>query len=59
MELIFWLEQLEGFNRQSIWHSPPAIRAVCSDASDTGYGGYMVEHGCHIPRSMVTTGSKT
>ena len=27
---------------------PSAVRVVYSDASDTGYGGYCVEHGCHI-----------
>ena len=48
MELGFWLGQLVCFNGQNIWHSPSAIRVVYSDASDTGYGGYMVEHGCHI-----------
>lgn len=29
------------------WHSPFAVHVVYSDASETGYGGYMVEHGCH------------
>ena len=52
MELIFWLGQLEGFNGQNIWHCPPAIRVVYSDASDTGYGGYIVEHGCHIAQGQ-------
>ena len=27
------------------WHSPSALKVVYSDASDTGYGGYVVEHG--------------
>ena len=48
MELRFWLGQLKCFNGQNIWHSPSAIRVVYSDASDTGYGGYVVEHCCHI-----------
>ena len=26
--------------------------AVYSDTSDTGYGGYMVEHGCHIAQGQ-------
>ena len=47
-ELQFWKEKLENFNGQNIWHSPSAVRLVYSDASDTGYGGYTVEHGCHI-----------
>ena len=28
----------------NIWHSPSALRLVYSDASATGYGGYIVEH---------------
>lgn len=52
MELGFWLGQLVCFNGQNIWHSPSAIRVVYSDASDTGYGGYMVEHGCHIAQGQ-------
>ena len=47
-ELQFWLEGLETWNGQGIWHSPAAIRVVYTDASHTGYGGYTVEHGCHI-----------
>ena len=52
MELRFWLGQLKCFNGQNIWHSPSAIRVVYSDASDTGYGGYVVEHGCHIAQGQ-------
>ena len=47
VELQFWIDQLESFNGQEIWHSPSAIRLVFSDASSTGYGGYMVEYGWH------------
>ena len=47
-ELLFWLEQIDNFNGQNIWHSPSAIRVVYSDASSSGYRGYLVEHGCHI-----------
>ena len=47
-ELQFWKEKLENFNGKNIWHSSSAVRLVYSDASDTGYGGYTVEHGCHI-----------
>ena len=32
-------------NCQPIWQSPSAVRVVYADASDTGYGGYVVEHG--------------
>ena len=47
-ELHFWADQLEEFNRQNICHSPSSIRFVYSDASNTGYGRYMIEHGCPI-----------
>ena len=47
-ELLFWVECLQDYNAQPIWHSPSALRCVYSDASDTGYGGYTVEHGMHI-----------
>ena len=51
-ELQFWKEKLKHFNGQNIWHSPSAVRLVYSDASDTGYGGYTVEHGCHIAQGQ-------
>ena len=51
-ELQFWLGGLEGWNGQEIWHSPAAIRVVYTDASQTGYGGYTVEHGCHIAHGV-------
>ena len=47
-ELSFWSSNLDKFNAQPIWHSPSAVRVVYSDASDTGYGGYVVEHGGSI-----------
>ena len=28
--------------------TPAAVRVVYSDASSTGYGGYLVEHGNHV-----------
>ena len=52
MKLRFWLGQLKYFNGQNIWHSPFAIRVVYSDASDTGHGGYVVEHSCHIAQGQ-------
>ena len=51
-ELQFWINQLEEFNYQGIWYSPSTIRLVYSDTSDTGYGGYMIEHGCHIAQGQ-------
>ena len=38
-------QQLLSFNGQSIWPRPSAVRFAYSDASGTGYGGYIVEHG--------------
>ena len=53
-ELSFWSSNLEKFNAQPIWHSPSAVRVVYSDASDTGYGGYVVEHGGCISHGQWT-----
>ena len=44
-ELEFWSTSLADYKAQPIWQSPSAVRVVYSDASDTGYGGYVVEHG--------------
>ena len=44
-EIDFWSGSLQDYNPQPIWHSPSAVRIAYSDASDTGYGGYIVEHG--------------
>ena len=40
---------------QPIWHFPSAVRVVYSDASDTGYGGYVVEHGPCVAYGQWTT----
>ena len=53
-ELTFWLHEVENFNGQNIWHSPSAIHVVYTDASSMGYGGYMVEHGCHVAHGQWT-----
>ena len=45
VELHFWRSNVERYNSQSIWRSPSAIWLIYSDASDTGHGGYLVEHG--------------
>ena len=44
-ELKFWLAKIREFNGQNLWPKPSAVRVVFSDASDTGFGGYTVEHG--------------
>ena len=52
MELEFWAGCLQKYNSQPIWHTPSAVRVVYSDASDTGYGGYTVEHGTYIAQGL-------
>ena len=47
-EINFWIEGLRQYNSQPIWYTPSAIRVVYTDASESGYGGYLVEHGCHV-----------
>ena len=42
-ELSFWFSNIERLNGKPIWFSSGATRAVYSDASNTGYGGCMVE----------------
>ena len=53
-ELEFWKACLADYNCQPIWHSPSAVRVVFSDASDTGYGGYVVEHGSSVAYGQWT-----
>ena len=48
VELEFWVNCLHHYSSQPIWHSPSAVKVVYSDASDTDYGGYTVEHGVHM-----------
>jgi len=43
-ELQFWVLSLQQYNYQPIWRQPGAVHVVYSDASDTGFGGYTVEH---------------
>ena len=47
-EMEFLLMGLRSFDTQPIWHSPSAVCMVYFDASDTGYGGYIVEHGPYV-----------
>ena len=35
---------MTDYNGQPIWHSLSAVRVVNADASDIGYGEYVVEH---------------
>lgn len=47
-ELNFWLNSIDEFNGQAIWKAPSSVRVVYSDASSTGFGGYVVEHGNYV-----------
>ena len=44
-DLQFWELNLQEYDSQPIWRQPGAVRVVYSDVSDTGLGGYTVEHG--------------
>ena len=54
-ELQFWYSSIGSFNGQSIWRHASAVRMVYSDASSTGYGGYVLEHGQHVAHGQWTT----
>ena len=47
-ELDSWLSNLDDYKLQPIWHSSLAVRVVYLDVSDSGYGGYTVEHKLRI-----------
>ena len=51
-EIQFWITSLNKYSGQPIWRSPSAVRAVYSDASDTGFGGYVVEHGGQVAQGL-------
>ena len=42
-ELVFWQSNLDHLNGRRIWFKSNAVTVAYSDASDTGYGGYIVE----------------
>ena len=48
LELSFWKECIPMFNGQAIWFESGATRVAYSDASSSGYGGYVVEFGPDI-----------
>ena len=41
-ELVFWQSNLDHLNGRRIWFKSSAVRVACSDASDIGFGGYIV-----------------
>ena len=52
LELKFWLDSVDFLNGKPIWFSSGATRVVYSDASTTGYGGYMVELGNDVAHGL-------
>ena len=54
-ELEFWSQSLECYNARPIWHTPSAVRVVYADASETGYGGYVVEWSM-VPQCHTVSG---
>ena len=55
-EIEFWLTEISNFNGQQIWSKLSAVRVVYSDASSTGYGGYVVEHGNLVANGQWSPG---
>ena len=47
-KLVFWLSNLDQHNGRPIWFKSSAVRIAYSDASDTGYGGYIIELGPQV-----------
>ena len=47
-ELQFWQQNIVALNGRSIWFSPSITRVAYSDASGSGCGGFIVEHGPEI-----------
>ena len=47
-ELIFWQSNLDHLNGRRIWFKSSAVKVAYWDASDTAYGGYIVELGPQV-----------
>lgn len=52
-ELVFWLSNLDQYNGRRIWFKSSAVRIAYWDASDTVYGGYIVELGPQVTAQGV------
>ena len=52
-ELVFWQSNLDHLNGRRIWFKSSAVSVAYSDASDTGYGGYIVELGPQVAAQGV------
>ena len=53
-ELEFWQTSISGLNAHPIWFSSGTTRVAFSDASSTGYGGYVVELGLVVAHGQWT-----
>ena len=53
-EIQFWITSIHKYIDQPTWRSPLAVRVVYSDVSDTGFRGYIIEHGgqVHVAHSL-------
>ena len=45
---MFLQSSITGLNAHPMWFSPGTTRVAFSDASSTGYGGYVVELGSDV-----------
>ena len=54
-ELVFWQSSLDHLNGRRIWFKSSAVRVAYSDASDTRYGGYIVELGVQVATKGVSS----
>ena len=52
-ELVFWQSNLDHLNGRGIWFKSSAVRVAYSDASDTGYGGYIIDLGPQVAAQGV------
>ncbi len=53
-ELQFWRRAAQAYNSQPIWFTPAATRVAYSDASSSGFGGYVVEVGTEVAHGLWT-----
>ena len=52
-KIVFWQSNLDHLNGRRIWFKSSAVRVAYSDASDTGYGGYIVGLGPQVAAQGV------
>ena len=49
-QIQFWLDNLDNVNGQGLWLDPHYVCHV----SSSGYGGFTVEHGCHVAHGLFS-----